>query len=181
MLRLTGEYGDGWLPCWPASPAEYGRRRAMVADHAARAGRPEPESGLVIYFLLGESRDRIAEMMEAQPLSKLFALFAVADIWERHGVEHPLGREANGFINTIVHELDPDMLRDLAPRIPVELMDEMMFMGGVDEITERVAGYAAEGLEHIVLGNLTGIVGGMEEVQARIPDFITLAGRLRAL
>ena len=181
MLRLTGEYGDGWLPCWPMSPGEYGERRKTVAEHAARVGRLEPESGLVIYFLLGESRDRVAQMMEEQPLSKLFALFAVADIWERHGVEHPLGREANGFINTIVHELDPKMLRDLAPRIPVELMDEMMFMGGVDEITERVAGYAAEGLEHLVLGNLTGIVGGMEEIQARIPDFLTLAGRLREL
>jgi phthiodiolone/phenolphthiodiolone dimycocerosates ketoreductase len=37
MLRLTGEYGDGWIPAWPMSPSTYGERRREIG-HADRAG-----------------------------------------------------------------------------------------------------------------------------------------------
>src|SRR5215212_5940721 len=43
MLRLAGEYGDGWVPAWPMSPADYGQKRRTIAEHADRAGRPMPE------------------------------------------------------------------------------------------------------------------------------------------
>lgn len=42
MLRLTGKYGDGWIPAWSMTPAEYGDKRRIIARAAERAGRPEP-------------------------------------------------------------------------------------------------------------------------------------------
>ena len=181
MLAITGRYGDGWIPAWPMSPVEYGEKRRTVAKHAAEAGRPEPEAGLLVFVVLGESRDRIAEEMEKEPLAKLFALFAMAHIWQKHGMHHPLGDQSRGFIDVVMHGLDSGQLRDLAPTLPFEMVEEVLFMGNAEEVTGRLEGYATEGLEHVVLGNMTGIVGGMEEIAARAPDVFALRQALGSL
>lgn len=41
--------------------------------------------------------------------------------------------------NESFHDLDPDELRELAPRIPMELVEELMFIGNATEIAERLA------------------------------------------
>jgi phthiodiolone/phenolphthiodiolone dimycocerosates ketoreductase len=69
MLRLTGEYGDGWVPAWPMSSLSYGNSRRIIVEHADRAGRPVPECALHI----GESRGHVADLMEIDPLGKLVA------------------------------------------------------------------------------------------------------------
>lgn len=181
MLRLTGQYGDGWLPAWPMSGAEYGARRADVARWAEQAGRPAPEAGLLAFVMVGESKEHIAELMEKDPLGKLFALFCPADRWRAHGFEHPFGENCQGFVDLIIHDLDPEQLRELAPRMPFELVEEVVFLGNATEITERLADYAANGLEHVVLGNLTGVVGGMEEITANTEQFMALRSLLGAL
>ncbi len=174
MLRLTGQYADGWLPAWPMSPEEYGEKCRTMADVAAEADRPTPERGLLIFMVMGASKEHIAELMEKDPLGKLFALFCPADRWAAHGYEHPYGAESRGFIDLIVHDLDPNELRDLAPTLPLELVEEVVFMGNADEISDRLAGYAQNGLEHVVLGNMTGVVGGMPEIEASGPGLFQL-------
>ncbi|MGI9146959.1 MAG: LLM class flavin-dependent oxidoreductase [Chloroflexota bacterium] len=47
MLRLTGQYGDGWLPFFPMSPSEYRHARSVVEAHASRAGRPSRRPALL--------------------------------------------------------------------------------------------------------------------------------------
>ena len=86
MLRLTGEYGDGWIPAWWMKPEEYGAKRQIIADHAAAAGRPAPVNSLLPFVLFAESRDAAAEMFEREPLGKLFGLFAMGHMWEAHGL-----------------------------------------------------------------------------------------------
>jgi phthiodiolone/phenolphthiodiolone dimycocerosates ketoreductase len=49
-----------------------------------------------------------------------------------------------------------------------------MFIGNATEIADRVSGNAANGLEHVILGNGTGTVGGLDEIEAN-------TGRLRAV
>jgi phthiodiolone/phenolphthiodiolone dimycocerosates ketoreductase len=181
MLRLTGQYADGWLPAWPMSPEEYGAKRSTIAGHAAGAGRPEPEYGLLIFMVLGRSKEHIAQLMDDDPLGKLFALFCPADRWLAHGYDHPFGNESKGFIDLVVHDLDPDELRELAPKLPLELVEEVVFMGSPEEIAERVAGYARHGCEHIVLGNMTGVVGGLPEIEASGPGLFQLRETLAAL
>jgi phthiodiolone/phenolphthiodiolone dimycocerosates ketoreductase len=181
MLRLTGEYGDGWLPTFPATADEYGRRAAIVAAHAHRVGRPSPEAGLGVFLVLGENRQRIREMFEAEPLAKLIALQAKPEIFRRHGVEHPLGADVRGVIDFIPHEHDPDKLRALAPTIPFDVVEECLFLGNVDEVAQRLRGYADNGCEHAVLLNLTGLVGGVPEVTRHAPDLGMLRQRLSEL
>jgi phthiodiolone/phenolphthiodiolone dimycocerosates ketoreductase len=181
MLRLAGEYGDGWVPAWPMSPADYGQRRRTIAEHADRAGRPMPECAVHIAVIFGESRDHVAELMEREPLGKLLALLASADIWKSHGMRHPSGEQCRGLVDLIYHDLDPDELRDLAPTIPFELVEEFLFMGNATEICNRVSGYADNGAEHIIFGDGTGTVGGLDEINANAGQLAALVTALRDL
>jgi len=181
MLRLTGEHGDGWLPAWPMSPSTYGERRRTIGEHAARAGRAMPECALHVSVIIGASRDHIADLMEQDPLGKLLALMCSADDWARHGLRHPSGDRCRGLVDLVFHELDPDELRELAPKIPFELVEEFFFMGNAGEIAQRVAGYGDHGLEHVILGNATGTVGGMAEIVASTNEFLSLTAALAEL
>ncbi|MCE3552913.1 LLM class flavin-dependent oxidoreductase [Pseudonocardia sp. RS11V-5] len=178
MLRLTGEYADGWLPVDASTPEEYRELKATVAEHARKAGRSEPESGLFVFLVLGESRDRIRGMFEAQPMAKLFALWmAPAPAWEKYGLENPSGGSNRAYIDIIPHKLDPRKLREFAPQIPFELLEEYVFLGSPTEVSERLRGYAEAGLEHPILMNMTGLAGGAEEAMARTAELAEL-GRL---
>ncbi len=181
MLRLTGQYGDGWIPAWWMSPTEYGEKLDVVKGHAAKVGRPAPEASLLPFTLFAESQDRAEEMFEAEPLGKLFGLFAMGSIWEANGLQHPLGNDSKGFIDVIIHDLNPDDLRDLAPTIPFEMVKQVLFIGNATELAEQFEGYAKAGLEHVVLANLTGVVGGMDEIMARGADLPELMAVLRDL
>jgi len=181
MLRLTGQYGDGWLPAWWMSPDEYGRSLDVVAKHAATAGRPTPEASLLPFIIFAESIERAAEMFEREPLGKLFGLFAMGSMWEANGLTHPLGNDSKGFIDVIIHDLEPDDLRDIAPTIPFEMVQQVLFIGNAEELAGQFEAYARNGLEHVVLANLTGVIGGMDEIVARAMELPTLKAVLSEL
>ena len=133
------------------------------------------------FTLFSESQERSEEMFEAEPLGKLFGLFAMGSVWEEHGLDHPLGNDSKGFIDVIMHGLDPDDLRDIAPTIPFEMVKQVLFVGNAEELASQFEAYADQGLEHIVLANLTGVVGGMDEIMARGAELPTLTAALREL
>jgi phthiodiolone/phenolphthiodiolone dimycocerosates ketoreductase len=181
MLRLTGQYGDGWIPAWWMSPEEYGEKLGIVATHASDAGRPTPTASLLPFLLFAESQERAAEMFEAEPLGKLFGLFAMGSMWEANGLTHPLGNDSKGFIDVIIHDLSADDLRDIAPTIPFEMVTQVLFVGNTEELTGQFEAYARNGLEHVVFANLTGVVGGMDEIVARAMDLPMLVAALKEL
>jgi phthiodiolone/phenolphthiodiolone dimycocerosates ketoreductase len=181
MLRLTGQYADGWLPAWKMTPEEYAEKREVIRRHAEIRGRPTPECGLLVPFMIGESRDRLLEMVDEHPECKAIAIWATGEAWERHGLAHPAGRESRGLVDVIIHDIDSEELLALTSKIPSTLFEDMFFLGNVDELFEMFDGYAQAGLEHIVLGDSTGVVGGLEEVIARAPDVLRLREKLAAL
>jgi phthiodiolone/phenolphthiodiolone dimycocerosates ketoreductase len=181
LLRLAGQYGDGWLPVWPMSPAEYGEKCAIIAGHAERAGRPMPQRGMLISLILGESRDYVARLLDREPLAKLCALTIPARIWAEYGLRHPGGDGSRGLVDAIPHELDPDRLRELAPTIPVDLVSESVFIGNFEQILDRIGGYVDQGLEHLVLFDSTGIAGGLEEIEANRQQFSDLVAAVAKL
>jgi phthiodiolone/phenolphthiodiolone dimycocerosates ketoreductase len=178
MLRLTGTYGDGWMPGWPMSPQEYGRRRQMIADWAVRAGRPVPTCSMAAPFIVGESRDKILSDLDAEPLAKVVGLFVMAEVWERHGRTHPLGADCRGFIDTVIHGRSAEEIREIAPSIPAEIVGEFIHLGNGEEIARQIEAYAHNGLDHVVVGNLTGLVGGAKEFEAQLPEAMKLTAAL---
>ena len=128
----------------------------------------------MIPVIIGESRSHVAELMERDPLGKLTALMSSAEVWAKYGMKHPSGDHCRGLVDLVFHDLDPEQLRELAPPIPFELVEEYTFIGNATEIVDRVSGYADNGLEHVILGNATGTVGGLDEINAN-------AAQLRAV
>lgn len=181
MLGLTGKYGDGWIPAWWMSPEVYGQSLKVIGEHASKAGRPRPEASLLPFVLFAESIDRAAEMFEREPLGKLFGLFAMGSMWEAQGLTHPLGNDSKGFIDVIIHGLDADELRDLAPTIPFEMVQQVLFIGNDQDLARQFEAYARNGLEHVVIANITGVVGGMDEIVARAMDLPVLKAVLSEL
>ncbi|MAG31722.1 MAG: LLM class flavin-dependent oxidoreductase, partial [Deltaproteobacteria bacterium] len=113
--------------------------------------------------------------------AKLLAIWAPGEDWERHGLTHPAGRESRGLVDVIVHDMDPQQLLDLAETIPPTLVEGLFHLGNVDELLSFFEQFAKAGLEHIVVGDSTGSVGGQAEVIARTPDMQRLFEGLAAL
>ena len=178
MLRLTGQYGDGWLPAWRMSPAEYAEKRDRIAQHAREADREPPISGLLAPIAIGESRAQLFDYFDENPLSKLAAIFIPGERWEHHGLEHPAGRESRGLIDVIIHELDPDELRALAPRIPFELIEEFYFIGSPTELYEHLAAYGHAGCEHMELGIMMNPLAGEDGLEQNVIALKELQSRL---
>jgi phthiodiolone/phenolphthiodiolone dimycocerosates ketoreductase len=121
-------------------------------------------------------------MFDAKPLGKLLVQFmAPAPAWAKYGLTAPVENGSRGYIDNIPHASDPHTLRQLAPRIPFEMLEEYLFVGNPAEVAERLGGYADAGLEHVVLLNLTGLVGGLEEATARAADMADLGRLVKAL
>jgi phthiodiolone/phenolphthiodiolone dimycocerosates ketoreductase len=83
--------------------------------------------------------------------------------------------------DVITHNLDPDVLREIAPKIPSELVEDARFHGNVDELMGQFQALADAGLEYVVLCNLTGSIGGAERAERFAPEFAELVKRLRDL
>jgi alkanesulfonate monooxygenase SsuD/methylene tetrahydromethanopterin reductase-like flavin-dependent oxidoreductase (luciferase family) len=105
----------------------------------------------------------------------LASLSPDADAW------HPAGDQCRGLVDLIYHDLASDLLRELAPAIPFELVEEFVFIGNATEITDRVSGYADNGLGHVILGNATGTVGGIEEITANTGELLALVAAIGEL
>jgi phthiodiolone/phenolphthiodiolone dimycocerosates ketoreductase len=155
MLTLTGRFGDGWLPL-PSSPDDYAEQYGVITAAAAAAGRPTPVASLVPATIFGESRAAVIAMLEELPIVKLIAYYLPDAIWQRYGLTHPAGAGCRGQVDLIPHELDPDELRRLAPKIPIELVEELAWLGNAEEIADRIAPFAEAGATHLMLGDVTG-------------------------
>ncbi len=176
-MEIVGRYGDGWI-CHGVSPDEYLMKREQVRKAAQAAGRPMPTIALFPLMLLGDSREHVAAALERKPLTKLLTMFGPATMWKRHGLDHPSGPECRGHPDTIPHAVDPERLRQVAPRIPLALVEDYMMIGNAEDIARRMRPYVEGGVEHLILGDFTGLTFAPEETGRLIT---TQLGRLRQL
>jgi len=56
-----------------------------------------------------------------------------------------------------------------------------MFVGNATEIVDRVSGYAGNGLEHVILGSTTGVVGGLDEINTNTGQLLAVVAAPREL
>lgn len=175
-LELTGRYGDGWLPGL-AGPDHYADqwRQVRAAAHAAR--REPPIAGLFPLIVLGDSREQVRTLFEDQPLLKLVMLLSPASLWQQYDLEHPAGSACRGFPDVIPHALDPNLLRRIAPRIPIKMVEELTLLGNAADIASRLREYAEAGLQHVVLCDITGLCQAPSETVRLLSEL----GRLRLL
>jgi phthiodiolone/phenolphthiodiolone dimycocerosates ketoreductase len=178
-LRLAGTYGDGWISVF-ISPEVYREQREAVAQHAAAAGRSMPPSRCTLIVILGESRAEVVARLHQEPLAKLIAMLAPAELWSAFGLEKP-GAGTAGYRDMMLHDIDPAELVRVAPEIPIELLEAAgMQLGSAAEIAELLYPYEDSGVELMTIANFSGFVGGQQRLAAMKDQFVELTQLLTA-
>jgi phthiodiolone/phenolphthiodiolone dimycocerosates ketoreductase len=177
MLRLTGTYADGWLPL-PSSVDRYREQFTIVKAAAAKAGRPTPVASLVPATILGDSRAQVIQTLDRLPVARLIAYYLPAGTWRAYGLEHPGGPDCRGQADIIPHTIEAERLIEIADKVPVELVEELAWLGNAEEIAERITPYAEAGATHLMLGDVSGITYAPEEAARVIGEQLP---RLKAL
>lgn len=175
--RLTGTYADGWLPL-PSSVDRYREQFEIIKVAAAKAGRHTPVASLVPATILGDSREQVLRTLEQLPVARLIAYYLPAATWRAYGLQHPGGPECRGQADIIPHTIEAERLIEIADKIPVELVEELAWLGNADEIAERIAPYAECGATHLMLGDVTATTYAPQEAARVIAEQLP---RLRAL
>src|SRR5271156_1453759 len=155
MLRATGRYADGWFPAAGFSPADYARGFEAVRAAASDAGRdPLSIVGAMFFFTVtGRNRRALDEALESTAM-KTCAWTAPAELWERHGVAHPLG---GGYQDIIPQILDEESVLSYTSNVPLTLLKDACLQGTPDEIVEQLAEWRDHGLSYPVLLNLSTV------------------------
>lgn len=179
MLRLAGEFGDGWYPTDMADPDRYGSSLARVREHARRAGRDAaailPAVELVLVLA---DRDDEARRSLDDPGLKLLGLLLPADDWARFGGTHPLGEKHRGFVDYDPFALDGDALRDALNAVPTELIEEIVLWGTPERAAERLRALGEAGLRHAVVSPaVDDVVGRREWTERALSEMVRLLAR----
>ncbi len=162
MLRLTGRFGDGWLPSLKATPEEYASRLAAIREGAAETGRSLDHfvPGQLAITALGESRDQVLELALGSRLGAAMSLLVPAEVWQANGREHPLGENFKGFFEIVPPRVTEQHIDRAVETLTPEILLAAMYAGNPSEIREELAPLVRAGARHIVVSNIGSSLSG---------------------
>ncbi|MCE5291955.1 MAG: LLM class flavin-dependent oxidoreductase [Nocardiaceae bacterium] len=160
MLRLTGQYGDGWYPTMVATPQEYASKLAVIHSAAAAAGR-SPDSitpALHRFLVVGASEQEARAMLDTKVV-RAFGLMASAELWRQAGSVHPLGENFNPLVDFMPDRYDRETIEAAIAAVPDAVLTEgPLLWGDPDQVTAKLAAFGDAGLRHVVLAPISGLV-----------------------
>jgi phthiodiolone/phenolphthiodiolone dimycocerosates ketoreductase len=155
MLELTGRQGDGWLPT-KMTPDQYGASLKTIEAAAREAGR-DPEAitpAMLGYVLVGPDEETV-QRLTGQPLVRALCVLLPAAVFRALGVEPPLEGAGSGFHDFIPTEIGREEALRIVDAIPPAVVRHYAFCGTPEQVAAQVREYAAAGLRHLVLWNIT--------------------------
>ena len=178
MLRLTGRFGDGWVPAVRVSGEEYGRRLGAIRAAAVEAKRPFDQfvPGQTLLTAIGESKAQILDLVMKSRLGAAMALLLPAEAWQAHGKRHPLGEDHKGFIDIVPPRVTDEQLDQAMRDVTPEMIDEALFAGSPDEICDQVRPLVDAGARHLIISN-----GGAALTGGKPIDIVRLGSLMRKL
>src|SRR5882757_5923860 len=179
MLRATGRYADAWLPGFPQRPGEYQQRLEVVRAAASDAGR-DPMSitpAVWLFVMTGRTRGDVEEALNSD-IAKSFALNVSAEMWARHGVQHPLGEDFSGAQDLIPQTMDENTVLSYTAQVPVSLLKEAFLTGTPDDVSEQAALWRDHGVRYAVVVNISTL---QPSLRKGLATSIPLAKILRGL
>lgn len=154
MLDIAGRLADGWLPT-VMSAADYQNRLGTILAAREKAGvKRSFEAGLWAYTCVGESKEDCLKLFE-HPMYKVIALQLPAYVYEKHGVEPPLGAGSYGFNDFIPSRFDREEILKVLDRVPPEIVASAILHGSVDDVVSELKELESAGCEHAVLWNVS--------------------------
>ena len=76
-----------------------------------------------------------------------------AEVWARHGVQHPPGADFSGVQDLIPQTIDKQTALSYTAKVPASLMKEVSFNGTPDEVIDQVAEWRDHGLRYLLVLN----------------------------
>jgi phthiodiolone/phenolphthiodiolone dimycocerosates ketoreductase len=160
MLRLTGEYGDGWYPGAIASPEEYSDKLKIIRAAAQEAGR-DPQAiipSLEQYVVVAPTEQEARAMLNTK-LVRYFHLLVPADVWRQVGSEHPLGEHFRGYVDFVPERYDRKTLEEAITAVPNEMVTEgPLIWGTPEQVTTKLREFGEAGLRHVVLSLVSTLI-----------------------
>ena len=159
MLRLTGQYGDGWYPVGFFPPAEYATKLAAIHTAARAAGR-DPASitpSLQPYILVAPTEREARAMLDTRAI-RYMGLLVPAEYWRQAGLTHPFGDDFRGYIDFLPERYSRAELEDAIAAVPPALGDVGVIRGTPEQVVQRLREYGDAGMRHVVPQLLSAIV-----------------------
>jgi phthiodiolone/phenolphthiodiolone dimycocerosates ketoreductase len=160
MLRLTGEYGDGWYPGAIVSPEEYSDKLKIIHSTAREAGRDPQEitPSLEQYVVVAPTEQEARAMLNTK-LVRYFHLLVPADVWRQIGSEHPLGEHFRGYVDFVPERYDHKTLEEAITAVPNEVVTEgPLIWGTPEQVTSKLKKFGEAGLRHVVLSLVSTLI-----------------------
>ena len=152
MLRLTGQYADGWYPTGALTPEQY-EAKLRVIHAAAHASGRDPSRIMPAFqaTLLAAPTERAAREMLNHPMVRYVGLLLPATIWAERGHAHPFGSDFQGFWDLLPEHWSEAELRAALAAVPVmDLVDVGLIWGPPNQILATLHDYVDAGLRYIV-------------------------------
>jgi phthiodiolone/phenolphthiodiolone dimycocerosates ketoreductase len=182
MLRITGRHADAWFPAFIFRPKDYARALEKVRSAASDAGR-DPAAvtpAALLAVVTGRSDDDVDEALESV-FTKAYALTGSAEVWARHGVEHPMGPDFTGAQDIQPQTLDEQTALAYTANVPRSLLKEMYVAGTADQVVEQVAEWRNHGLRYLVVANSSGSQRSLRKGMASAMPFAKIIRGLKKL
>lgn len=156
MLDITGRLADGWLPAFAPTSTEYGQGLRTIRASAKKAGRDPAKitGGLFQYTVVSGDHEECHRILNER-IPKGFHLALPASVFEERGYTHPLGVGFHGLKEYIPTHFSKEEALKAIDAIPEEVAHDVTLHGTPDEIVTRLRDYEAEGLQHIMMMNMT--------------------------
>ncbi len=160
MLRLTGQYGDGWYPASITSPQDYAAKLDLVRAAARDAGR-DPAAitpALHRFLVVGETDEDVRVLLRSAPV-RLFGFLAPPETWRAAGMPNPLGEHVNAMVDFVPDRMDGRTVTQALAAVPDSVLTGgPLLIGTPDQVVNRIREFAQAGARHIVLAPVSGLV-----------------------
>lgn len=181
MLRATGRYADAWFPGL-ITPKDYEGGLEAVKAAASDAGRDPTcvTPAAYLFVVTGKSKHEVEETLSSEA-AKAFALNIPAEMWARHGVQHPLGEDFSGAQDLVPQTLDEQTVLSYIKHVPLSLLKEALLTGTPDEVIDQAAEWRDHGLRYLVVCNASILQPNLRKAFASSAPFFKLLRGLKRL
>ncbi len=156
MLKLTAEYGDGWIPT-SLTASGYGERLKVINNHRKKFDRTGPFTAAIWNWCILDADQSECERMMNTPIAKAFALLYPGVEWKRLGYDHPFGDDFHSLTDYIPMRYDRQTTLAAMEKVPKEVLQEFYMSGDTEMMIKHLEDFAKQGLEHCIMWNASGM------------------------
>ncbi|MGY5874360.1 MAG: LLM class flavin-dependent oxidoreductase [Candidatus Thorarchaeota archaeon] len=156
MLKITAEFGDGWIPTL-LSPKDYSEKLREIEAHRKKLDKQNAFTPALWNWCILDDDMAVCEEVMRTPIAKAFALLYPSNEWTRLGYTHPFGDDFYSLRDYIPMNYSREETLTAIDQMPDEVLREFYMLGDAEAIIKKLEEYTRVGLKHIILWNTTGM------------------------